>query len=71
MTTRKTGEQAGKQTEQAEQASEQPLTGVFEATEDLFVDGVRAFNAGDRVPAGHVDRFKWREQVRRVDESED
>jgi hypothetical protein len=28
--------------------------GQYVATQPIFVDGVRAFNAGDPVPAGHV-----------------
>lgn len=34
------------------------------ATADLFVEGVRAHAAGDRVPAKHVDRWGWSESVR-------
>jgi hypothetical protein len=69
---RKTGEQAGKQTEQkqAKAADERPLVGVYEATEDLFINGVRAFNTGDRVPAEHVSKFDWADKVRRIDEED-
>lgn len=28
----------------------------YVATETIFIDGVRAFNEGDPVPAGHVKR---------------
>ncbi|MGC5012516.1 hypothetical protein ACLQ2R_17270 [Streptosporangium sp. DT93] len=42
------------------------------ATRPLFIGGQfgRAFNAGDRVPADHVEAYGWAEQVRRPDESE-
>lgn len=30
--------------------------GTFVAVEPIFIDGVRAFNRGDAVPTGHVDR---------------
>jgi hypothetical protein len=68
---KRTGEQAGKQQDSKQTAEEQPLTGVYVATEPLTVDGALAFAPGDIVPAGHVQRFGWRDQVRPFDESED
>lgn len=69
---RKTGEagKSSRQDEQAKATDEQPLVGVYEATETLFIEGVRAFNEGDRVPAEHVSKFDWRDKVRRIDEEE-
>ncbi|WP_101791030.1 hypothetical protein [Nonomuraea indica] len=40
------------------------------AVEPLYIDDQfsRAHNPGDRVPADHVDRFGWRDKVRRPDQ---
>jgi len=44
-----------------------PAPQFYVAETDLFVTGegfpARAFNAGDRVPAEHVERFGWHGQV--------
>lgn len=55
---------------QAQNAEDAPLTGVFVAKEPLTVDGVLAFAPGDIVPAGHVQRFEWRDKVRAFDDNE-
>jgi hypothetical protein len=36
------------------QAAQEAEWGQYVATQPIFVDGVRAFNTGDPVPAGHV-----------------
>lgn len=69
MTARKTGE-TGKQQDSKQTAEEQPLTGVYVATEPLTVDGALAFAPGDIVPAGHVQRFEWQDKVRAFDDNE-
>lgn len=46
---------------------ELPQAGHMLADEPLFVDGVRAFNPGDRVPVEHVARFGWHHKVRNPD----
>lgn len=67
MTERKT---AAKAAEKAEtEADDAPLTGVYVATEPLTVGGVLAFAPGDIVPAGHVERFEWRDKVRDFDDN--
>jgi hypothetical protein len=38
------------------QAAQEAEWGQYVATQPIFIDGVRAFNAGDPVPAGHVKR---------------
>lgn len=48
--------------------SDKPLTGVFVAKEPLTVDGALAFAPGDIVPAGHVQKFEWRDKVRDFDD---
>lgn len=65
MTDRKTAAKADEKT-----SEDTPLTGVFVAKEPLAVDGVLAFNPGDIVPAGHVQRFEWRDKVRAFDDNE-
>lgn len=67
MTGRKTAETAGKTGRQAD--DDAPLTGVYVATEPLAVGGVVAFQPGDIVPAGHVQRFEWRDKVRDFDDN--
>lgn len=60
---------ARKATEKPQETStDAPLTGVFVASEPLFVGGVLAFNTGDIVPAGHVTKFEWRDKVRDFDD---
>lgn len=65
MTERKTAAKAEEKT-----SENVPLTGVFVAKEPLSVDGVLAFAPGDIVPAGHVQKFEWRDKVRAFDDNE-
>jgi hypothetical protein len=44
--------------------------GVYVAKEALYVDGARAFAAGDIVPAEHVNKFGWQALVREFDDNE-
>lgn len=49
-------------------AAQQAEWGVYVATEPIYVGGARAFNAGDAVPASHVERGVVLEaQVRKVE----
>jgi hypothetical protein len=66
MTERKTAAKAAEKRQ--EPREDVPPEGVYEATGPLLVGGVLAFNEGDRVPAGHVNRFEWQDKVRRVDD---
>lgn len=41
--------------------------GTYTATEVIYLDGVRAFNEGDPVPVGHVERkLVSTDQVKKV-----
>lgn len=42
------------------------MADTFIATEPLFIDGVRAHNAGDSVPADNVERNGWQDKVARA-----
>ena len=44
--------------------------GVYVAKEALYVDGARAFAAGDIVPSEHINRFGWQDKVREFDDNE-
>lgn len=44
------------QTAEDRQAEVDREWGQYVATENIFIDGVRAFNEGDAVPASHVER---------------
>lgn len=37
----------------------------FIAKEPLFIGRARAFNTGDPVPAGHVEKYDWADKVAR------
>lgn len=37
----------------------------YVATEVIHLDGVRAFNPGDSVPAGHVEKYDLKDRVAR------
>jgi len=39
----------------------------YRAKRTIFINGTRAFNAGDRVPAGHVETHMLGGAVERVD----
>lgn len=46
--------------------------GTYRATDAIFINGVRAFNAGDAVPVSHIepdDRFSIADYVEKVPES--
>lgn len=42
----------------------------YRAKRAIFINGTRAFNAGDRVPAGHVETHMLGGAVERVDQGD-
>jgi hypothetical protein len=44
-----------------------PHPPYYVADQALFIEHVRAFNAGDRVPVEHVERYGWADKVHHPD----